>query len=187
MFVNFNGTIYYVRDLGGPGSGNWGHLGIPGYRGGSQAGSGGVHARPENYKEKKGVTDKKETLSLNELPKSQHEIVVKSVHSDLKSIGPSTDFNQNRLESALYRKYQTEPKQITKDKINSILKGVNIGISISKSADADIISESANQYLEESKNSNSLTEMISKLSTYEYLKYEANTKIGRSHVVIKDF
>jgi hypothetical protein len=43
-----------IREFGGPGSGNWGHLGIPGYHGGSQAGSGGVHARPDNYKEKKG-------------------------------------------------------------------------------------------------------------------------------------
>lgn len=34
-----------IRELGGPGSGNFGHAGIPGQRGGSQKGSGGI-AKP---------------------------------------------------------------------------------------------------------------------------------------------
>lgn len=66
--------VWKIRAIlnGGPGSGNWGHVGIPGWRGGSQAGSGGVHARPDNYKEKnaerkaekgKGVKD---TGGINE-------------------------------------------------------------------------------------------------------------------------
>lgn len=60
-----------LRELGGPGSGNWGHLGIPGYRGGSQAGSGGIHARPDNYKDKKGgekKEDKKDDIEPGRVP-----------------------------------------------------------------------------------------------------------------------
>jgi hypothetical protein len=61
--VDENGNVYAVdREFGGPGSGNWGHIGIPGWRGGSQKGSGGIESRPDNYAEKKGVgkTEKKE-------------------------------------------------------------------------------------------------------------------------------
>ena len=58
-----------LREFGGPGSGNWGHIGIPGYRGGSQRGSGGVHARPDNYKEKKADGKKKGPDKNDDSPK----------------------------------------------------------------------------------------------------------------------
>lgn len=38
MFKEVGGTVFYVRDLGGPGSGNFGHAGRVGERGGSAAG-----------------------------------------------------------------------------------------------------------------------------------------------------
>lgn len=56
---------------GGPGSGNWGHSGIPGWRGGSQAGSGGVHARPENYRSNDRDAKKQPPIPSNYRPASQ--------------------------------------------------------------------------------------------------------------------
>lgn len=41
-FKEICGTVYYVRESGGPGSGNFGHAGIPGQVGGSTPGDGGT-------------------------------------------------------------------------------------------------------------------------------------------------
>jgi len=47
-----------LRELGGPGSGNWGHAGIPGQRGGSQKGTGGSSKSKSEPKQKEAKSVK---------------------------------------------------------------------------------------------------------------------------------
>lgn len=47
-FKEVGGTVFYVRDFGGPGSGNFGHAGIPGQVGGSASSGGGSTSKISN-------------------------------------------------------------------------------------------------------------------------------------------
>ena len=48
MFNEVAGVEFYVRDCGGPGSGNFGHAGRPGERGGSASSGGGSTSKISN-------------------------------------------------------------------------------------------------------------------------------------------
>ena len=99
-----------LRELGGAGSGNWGHIGIPGYRGGSQRGSGGVESRPDNYKEKHA--ERKASKEKKEGPKTdeKYDAIVKERHDALLSskLGPGS-LDNARKEDAID---ETEDKAI---------------------------------------------------------------------------
>ena len=68
-----------LRELGGPGSGNWGHAGRPGQRGGSQRGSGGI-AKPskQSFNNMRDINKKikKSFVKYIEQSQSPNEIII---------------------------------------------------------------------------------------------------------------
>ena len=114
-----------LRELGGPGSGNWGHLGIPGYRGGSQSGSGGIHARPDNYKDKKGGEKKEDKPKDTE--KSKRETYI-----DDKSEFGATPELESKLDAALGDKNWDE---IEVDAIKGAIDDNNKDVIITRSSE----------------------------------------------------
>lgn len=111
----------HLKELGGPGSGNWGHIGIPGYHGGSQAGSGGVHARPDNYKDKKPAGKK-------EPEKKEDKDTDKSVDKDIKDM-TTKEINSmvddlRKEEEDKYKSKDYKGSAEARKKIESIMKKV---------------------------------------------------------------
>ena len=95
-----------IRELGGPGSGNWGHAGIPGQRGGSQKGTGGLSKRPESYKEKKSVKSKGDTHNKEDKKMETKDITddEKRIASELNNVIKHLDINERNTFFKLYIK-----------------------------------------------------------------------------------
>ena len=92
MFKEVGGTVFYVRDLGGPGSGNFGHSGIPGQVGGSSESGGVTRSGSPHTKETEDHIDK----------------ILISVDSEIqnfKGIKGEPEVNKGHLDGLIQGKY----------------------------------------------------------------------------------